>query len=101
MSLYNISNFTTSRDPTIWVKTANTLSDGALGVGLPLLIWFIVFVALSARGLTKYALAASSFICVNITLPLVLIGLSSWYLFFVFILLTAIGGAILIYDKGY
>lgn len=101
MSLYNLTNFTTSRDPAIWAKTANTFSDGALGIGIPILLWFIVFVGLASRGLTKYAFAAASFTSATSCLPLVLIGLTSWPVFFVFVVFTGISGAMLVYDRGF
>ena len=101
MSLYNLTNYSTSRSPIVWLKTSNTLSGGALGVGLPIVIWLIIFVSLAAKGLSKYAFITASFLTTTITLPLVIAGICTWTILFVFIILSCIGAAMLIYDKGY
>lgn len=101
MSLYNISNFSATTNPVDWIKTGNTLSGGVLGIGLPIVLWLIIFITLSSKGLSKYAFITASFLTGTISLPLVIMGLCSWVLLFVFVIFTAIGSAILIYDKGY
>ena len=101
MPLYNLTNYSSSRSPTTWLKTTNVLSDGALGIGLPIVIFLVFFISFAARGLTKYAMVSSGFISFVCTLVLYLMGLTNSIMLYIFGLLTAIGVVILVFDKGY
>lgn len=84
LSFMNSTNLTTQ------LQGINDLSNGWLGAFIPMVVFIVIFSSLITRmeTSTKQAFAASSFATFVITIPLVLLGFTSWVVFYITIVMV-------------
>lgn len=98
--LYNLSNFSESSDPSIWLKTANNLSEGALVTSLIISIYLIIMISVSySTRDPRNGFNAANYITTVLGMILWLMGALNGLILFVLILLTGISVVMLIYDR--
>lgn len=90
MSLYNVTNFTGSPNPAVWLKTANSMAGGVVGVGLVMSIYVIAFAIMAARSGGRAAFYATNFITFTISVPLWLLGMINPAIIYLLAVLVAL-----------
>lgn len=99
MAYYNLTNVTNANNTLQLTQAVDEMSGGWLGIGIMITISIILFISLKDYPM-KPALAATCFISTILALLLRLIGMLSDFVFFIYVILTAIAVIALIMDQG-